>query len=157
MFQAPGEPPEPAPKLPDPGNRQATPPVRVVGVRLPTPPASPIEPQAPKIPAPQLGDQPHRRPEAPPAPEQPVPRAAALYAPETPAAPAPQPSPWAGPSDFTRQLSPGSPFSAQVPVIPAPPPETAARKLSLLPLFLALNLAFIIITGLVVYFALRRC
>jgi hypothetical protein len=77
--------------------------------------------------------------------------------PEPAAVPPPPPAPWSGPSDFTRQLSPSAPLSAQVPAIPPPPTEQPARKASHLPLFVALNLAFIIITGLVVYFALRRC
>lgn len=150
--------PEPGPKPAAPSGRSATPPVRVVGVRLPTPPSAPIAPQVHPIPTPRLGDEPARGPAAPPPPEAPVPRAAALYVPE-PAASAPPPSaPWSGPSDFTRQLGPSTPFSAQVPAIPPPAPsEPTARKVSHLPLFLALNLAFIIITGLVVYFALRRC
>ncbi len=151
--------PEPGPKTPAPPGRSATPPVRVVGVRLPTPPSAPVAPKGPPIPAPRLGGEPPPRPATPPPPEAPVPRAAALYVPEpVAAAPPPQPASWSGPSDFTRQLSPSAPLSAQVPAIPPPlPPETTARKTSHLPLFLALNLAFIIITGLVVYFALRRC
>jgi hypothetical protein len=150
--------PEPGPQPAAPPGRSATPPVRVVGVRLPTPPSAPITPQGPPIPAPRLGGEPARGPAAPPPPEAPVPRAAALYAPEPAASPPPQQAPWSGPSDFTRQLSPSAPFSAQVPAIPPPAAsEPAARKASYLPLFLALNLAFIIITGLVIYFALRRC
>jgi hypothetical protein len=150
--------PGPGPQPVAPSGRSATPPVRVVGVRLPTPPSAPITPQGPPIPAPRLGGEPPRGPAAPPPPEAPIPRAAALYVPEPVASPPPQPAPWSGPSDFTRQLSPSAPFSAQVPAIPPPAvTEPAARKTSYLPLFLALNLAFIIITGLVVYFALRRC
>jgi len=40
---------------------------------------------------------------------------------------------------------------------PPPPDQPADHKRSYVPLFVVLNVVFILATGLVVYFALRRC
>jgi hypothetical protein len=74
-------------------------------------------------------------------------------------APRPQAPPpiWNGPSEFTRQLERVPAISAAVPAaIPAPEPPPPPEKKSIVPLLLALNLIVIIVTGLVLYFALRR-
>jgi hypothetical protein len=73
--------------------------------------------------------------------------------------PTPQPS-WGGPSEYTRvfgsvphaSAEPQQPVSAGV-----APEEMPDRKRSYLPLLLVLNLLFILATGLVLYFVLRRC
>jgi hypothetical protein len=71
--------------------------------------------------------------------------------------PAPQPI-WNGPSEFTRQLERRPGLSDELPaVIPAPEPDRPPEKKSYVPLLLVLNLIVIIATGLVVYFALKRC
>lgn len=174
MFRAPVGQPTPPP-APAQGAGSTAPPVRVVGLRVPTPPApirqeaagQPARQEPPgqgpalPVPTPHLGPGAAPSTPAPPPLEPPAPRPAALYAPG-PAAPPPlQPGPWSGPSDFTRQLNPAAQFTGPVPVLPGPPDAGTAppehRKTSYLPLFVALNLAFIIITGLVLYFALRRC
>lgn len=148
--------PKPAAHRPPP----APPPVRVVGVRVPTPP-KPVAAKPPElaIPKPHLGEV-RAGPVAPPPVEAPVPRKAALFTPEPPAPPPPRAGSWSGPSDYTRELDPGARFSEPVPVVPpaADNPEAPdKRKGSYLPLLLVLNLCFIIATGLVVYFALRSC
>lgn len=159
LFRAPPETPTLEPMPAEPRAAAAPPPVRVVGVRLPTPP-KPLAAKPPElpIPMPNLGAAPPH-PVAPRSLEPPVPREAALFTPEVPPPP-PVPQPWSGPSDYTRELSPGAQFSEPVPVMAPPldpPPAPEQRKRSYLPLLLVLNLVFIIATGLAVYFALRAC
>jgi hypothetical protein len=93
--------------------------------------------------------------------EAPVVREKALFSPD-PAASAPQrpgPAAWSGPSEFTRQLSRGPQLDQEPPeVLGAPSPaEPPAHKPSWVPLLLALNLVVIVATGLILYFALKRC
>jgi hypothetical protein len=74
-------------------------------------------------------------------------------------APVPQPS-WGAPSEYTRVFGSASQLSGELaqPVGAAElPEETPDRKRSYLPLFFILNLVFILATGLVLYFVLRRC
>jgi len=81
---------------------------------------------------------------------------------EPAASPPPQPS-WDGPSEYTRIFgsapqptgelrSPG-----ELPQVLEPEEDKPEQKRSYLPLFVILNVVFILATGLVVYFALRRC
>jgi hypothetical protein len=74
--------------------------------------------------------------------------------------PPPPPPSWQGPSEFTRQLSSALPPTGEFPETAArsePPEESAEEKRSYLPLFLVLNLIFILATGVIVYFLLKRC
>ena len=78
---------------------------------------------------------------------------------DPPSPPVPAPS-WDAPSEYTRLFgSVPQPAGelADVPAMPPPAEEPAERKRSYLPLFLILNVVLILATGLVVYFALRRC
>lgn len=76
-------------------------------------------------------------------------------------APPPAPS-WDAPSEYTRLFGSAPPPTGELaressemdsPVAEAP----AERKRSYVPLFVILNVVLILATGLVVYFALRRC
>jgi hypothetical protein len=171
--------PEPPPRWPDAGPGTTSTPDPKAPFATPVPgspftspelksPFSSPEPKAPfanpeprpPILTPKFGN------EQRPAPARPAPAPAPdlgrmkLDASDAPAANAPAPSVWAGPSDFTRQLSrsPEAGFPEQPPIVPAPtlPEPQPQGKSILVPVLLALNLIFIVITGLVVYFALRR-
>jgi len=156
----------------DPQDPGATiPPIRMVGVRLPSevspaasiPPAR-IDPPAAALP-PKLtpnfegiGTAQHPPDLAGwPRPDEVVIRT------QEPAAPAlPQPS-WDGPSEYTRLFGSAPQPTGEL-ALPGEPPQPAEleedkteRKRSYIPLFAILNVVFILATGLVVYFALRRC
>jgi hypothetical protein len=174
LFRAPARPPSSAP---DP-NSATIPPVRMVGVRLPPlsepapaqqgPPRlmpniqTPSEPPTPPPAPPRLV--PHLEGTGSPPPEPdlagwPRPDEVVIRAGEPPAAPLPPPS-WKGPSEYTRlfgSVPEPSGELAQVADVAEPHEEAPERKRSYLPLFLVLNVVFILATGLVVYFALRRC
>jgi hypothetical protein len=67
---------------------------------------------------------------------------------------------WQAPSEYTRLFgSVPQPAGdlAEVPAMSPPAEEPVERKRSYLPLFVILNVVLILATGLVVYFALRRC
>ena len=75
--------------------------------------------------------------------------------------PPPSPVPgWSGESDYTRQLRPAAaPVDAAPPLAPpaAVPESAGGGRGSLVPLLLVLNIVVVIATGLIVYFALKRC
>jgi hypothetical protein len=159
LFRAPA-PPSPGSETPD---SATIPPVRMVGVRLPSSPESPlILPEPPSTPP--------APPRLVPTFETPGPRPANLAgwpqadeviirSPGQPVAPLPPPS-WTGPSEYTRLLGSISPPTGELaPVsLPAEPGEERSEpKRSYIPLFVVLNVVFILATGLVVYFALRQC
>jgi hypothetical protein len=78
---------------------------------------------------------------------------------DQPAVPVP-PSSWDGPSEYTRlfgSVSPPTGELAQAAEIPESHDQPPEPKRSYIPLFVVLNLVFILATGIVVYFALRRC
>jgi hypothetical protein len=147
---------KPAERSVKPADRldQAPPPIRVVGLRVPAGRES-----VPPPPKPNFGgglDTPLAAPE-PIEPRLPRDPYLAESGPASPLPPPPQPV-WAGPSDFSRQLE-RLPVSSEVPAAAASPQPSAppAAKPSYVPLLLVLNLVVIIATGLVVYFALKRC
>jgi hypothetical protein len=171
LFRAPGR---PASQPPDPAS--TIPPVRMVGVRLPMPPSEPAP--GPRLPPPQLD------PAAPVPPPKLTPNFDSSGTPDSPSAlagwprqdevvirapdpgpaPLPPPSPsWGAPSEYTQLFgSPPAPTGElALPTDLAAPPEATEekpeRKRSYIPLFVILNVVFILATGLVVYFALRRC
>jgi hypothetical protein len=155
LFRAAAGPPPPI-QRPDP---DTIPPVRMVGVRVP-PPSEPASPESgpPRL-TPNFG--PSRDPAARPetAAGWPQPGEVVIRNEEPAAAPLPPPS-WDGPSEFTRLLGSVSPPTgelAQTATLSPPQEDPAERKRSYLPLFVVLNLVFVLATGLVVYFALRRC
>ena len=154
MFRPPGAPEPAAPDIPERSSSPVTPaaPVKVVSLRVPPPPPPKLDAPQPKVPTPDLG-----RAAPPAAATPPVARQGALFTPEPPPAP-PRPDVWSGPSDYTRQLSAANePPPAAAPEVPETTAAAAPPKRSLVPLLLALNLVVIVITGLAVYFALRRC
>jgi hypothetical protein len=156
LFRAAGAPPAQT-QGPD---RATIPPVRMVGVRVPPPPvpALPPEMEPPRL-TPNFG--PGREPAAQPDPVAGWPRPDEVIIRTGEPAPPPLPPPsWEGPSEFTRQLGIVSQPTGELSTaagVAAPQEEAGERKRSYLPLFLLLNLVFILATGLVVYFALRRC
>ncbi|MGH7525599.1 MAG: hypothetical protein ACREMX_02735, partial [Gemmatimonadales bacterium] len=165
LFRPPTGEPAPAQSLPGQDSPGATmPPVRVVGLRVTTPREQPRREPEPPPRRPNFGG----GPAIPPTPPEPLtprleprlPGAPIIQAPElTP--PPPMPSPvWSGPSEFTRQLQGGPRLGSEDPPVlaaPAPPEPPTPQKPSYVPLLLALNLVFIIATGLILYFALKRC
>lgn len=182
LFRAPAGTPPPA-QGPD---RATIPPVRMVGVRVPLPsePSS-VDPEPPRL-TPNLGPSREPASQTEPGPPRLTPNFGPSREPPPPpdmvagwpqpdeviirtGEPAPPPvipaTSWGGPSEFTRQLGsvpqpPVSQFSGELPQVAGisePNEASAERKRSYLPLFLVLNLVFIMATGLVVYFALRRC
>ena len=155
LFRAPAAHPTPAPEIPPPPPAAAvTPaaPVKVVSLRV-TPPPPPVAAQPPvKVPTPDLG-----RAGPPIAATPPVARQGALFTPEQPPPPTRQPEVWSGPSDYTRQLNSAAEPPPPAPEVPPEAPVPAEGRRSLVPLLLGLNLVVIVVTGLVVYFALRRC
>ena len=82
-----------------------------------------------------------------------------MAAPGSPPAPSPSPAFRQGPSDYTRILG-GAGALGDVPILEAGPPPAATpapSSRSHWPLWLLLNVVLILATGLVVYFALKRC
>jgi hypothetical protein len=146
LFRAPAPPPAHG-QDPD---RATIPPIRMVGVRVPPPSQSvPQEPEPPRL-KPNFGPS----PVSSPAPAQPE----VVIRTGDPPPPSP-PSSWDGPSEFTRLLGKVSLTGevAQVSGQPEALDDPVAAKPSYLPLFVVLNLVFILATGLIVYFALQRC
>jgi hypothetical protein len=124
------------------------------------PSLNPPEPQPGPAPLPKLS--PNFEASAGPPPELagwPGPDEVVIRAGRPASAPMQQPS-WGAPSEYTRVFG-SVPQSSAEPAPPvsviAPPQETPERKRSYVPLFLVLNLLFILATGLVLYFVLRRC
>jgi hypothetical protein len=164
--------PRPDPLAPPPRHEPvAPPPLRVVGLRfgsapegLPLPPkpnfGGAFEPK-PSFggtfePKPNFGGTSEPPPPAPVEPRLPQNLFPADAGPP-PMPPVPQPI-WNGPSEFTRQLERRPDLSAEAPaVVPALEPDRPPEKKSYVPLLLALNLIVIVATGLIVYFALKRC
>jgi hypothetical protein len=151
-----------SPATPAPPNQGAAPPlppVRIVGLRVPA--AS--EPPAASEQLPRLVPNLERNREATVEPNLaaglPRPGDVIIRGPE-PTAPPPPPPSWTGPSEYTRQLG-SVPLPSgelvQPEEAPTPPEEPEHRTKSFVPLLLILNIVFIMATGLVVYFALRRC
>jgi hypothetical protein len=66
---------------------------------------------------------------------------------------------WAGPSDFTRQLERGPHLGDDAPPVlepPAPPDLAPQQRGSMVPLLIATNLISVLLTALIVYFAVCR-
>jgi hypothetical protein len=161
LFRAPVPPPE------QPAHDSTIPPVRMVGLRvpvrsdppLPAPPLRPPDPQ-PGPPPPKLT--PNFETSGGQAAELagwPRPDEVIIRTGKPASSPVPQPS-WDAPSEYTRVFGSAPPPSGELaqPVGAVEPvDETPDRKRSYLPLFLILNLVFILATGLVLYFVLRRC
>jgi len=160
LFRAPVMPPDqttPAAGIPS---------VRMVGVRVPLP--SQPAPSPPPLHSPEpLPDAPPRltpnfETKAGPAPELagwPRPDEVVIRTGEPASAPVPQGS-WGAPSEYTRMFGsvPQPTGELAPPLIPPEPPvEPPERKRSYLALFLVLNLVFILATGIILYFVLRRC
>jgi hypothetical protein len=150
-----GQPPPPSP-------RPAVPPPAWPSAPAFEPPVPPPS-LKPVVPVPRLGPRPGEPIVKPPA--QPVvkPPARDAFAPTAP------PPAWGGESDYTRQLRPASTPSepaAQAPAPPRPggppagpsagPPEPPASPKSIVPLLLVLNIVVVIMTGVILYFALKR-
>jgi hypothetical protein len=160
LFRAPVMPPDQT------AHGGSIPSVRMVGVRVPlppqpAPPPPPLNPQPPSDAAPPRLT-PNFETKAGPAPELagwPRPDEVVIRTGEPASAPVPQGS-WRGPSEYTRMFgSVPQPTGelAQPLSPPEPPEEPPERKRSYLALFLVLNLVFILATGIILYFALRRC
>lgn len=155
LFRAHAEPPPPTQ---DPGDRATIPPVRMIGLRMALPPEpGSVAPELPRL-RPNFGSaEPGGQPDAaggPPRHGDVVIRNAQPFD-----EPLPPPS-WQGPSEFTRQLGSALPPTGEFPetaASPPPPEEAAEEKHSYLPLFLVLNLIFILATGVILYFLLKRC
>jgi hypothetical protein len=161
LFRAPVMPPDQT----APGG--TIPSVRMVGVRVPLPsePALPPPPLHPPESPPDAAPPrltPNFETRAGPAPELagwPRPDEVVIPRGEPASAPVPQAS-WGAPSEYTRMFgSVPQPTGelAQPLSPPEPPDEQPERKRSYLPLFLILNLVFILATGIILYFVLRRC
>lgn len=162
LFRAPARPPEQGATIP---------PIRMVGVRVPLPSEPP--PASPSLPPPESGPPPGpprlspnfaASPAAPAPPDLagwPRPEEVIIRTGESASAPLPHPSWGTGaPSEYTRMFGsvPQPTGELARPVSePEPREETPERKRSYIPLFLVLNLVFILATGLILYFALRRC
>lgn len=165
LFRTPAA---PSREQPDPAT---IPPVRMVGVRVPLASEPPLRPPPlPRTEAPGPPVPPKLSPNFDtgvaaatpsdlagwPRPDEVVIRV------DDPAPPLPSPS-WQGASEYTRVFgSPPQP-TGELAVPPdltssqEPPQEKVERKRSYVPLFVILNVVLILATGLVVYFALRRC
>ncbi|HEY8258941.1 MAG TPA: hypothetical protein VIG08_14880 [Gemmatimonadales bacterium] len=175
LFQTPPEPrvhlhPPPSP---------ATPPVEILRLSIPPSGSSPSPPPPPPPrPAPPMPSWPGALdpPSSPgPLPPLPNPILAApaqkprgaepiIKPPSRDPLPLPPPLPvpgWSGASDYTRQLSavpaPADPAPAAVAPASEAAPAPAAASRSIVPLLLVLNIVVVIATGVVVYFALKRC
>jgi len=163
LFRAPPAPlptPPPAPAAPPRAEPiaprlepAAPPPLRVVGLRFGS-----AREGLPPPPKPNFGGS-FEPPPPPPVPLEPrLPQDLFPADPGPPQIPAPPQPIWNGPSEFTRQLERRPEPSAETPsVAPALEPDQPPEKKSYIPLLLALNLIVIVATGLIVYFALRRC
>lgn len=151
LFRAPVK---PAPPGEDSSGR-AMPPVRMVGLRVPPQPgsASPPPPELPRL-RPDFGGTPETV-----QPDAGLPRSRDVVIRNPEPFDQPPPRPGQGPSEFTRQLgrfSETGEFSETA--APSEPDEKPAdQKRSYLPLILVLNLIFILATGVIVYFLLKRC
>jgi hypothetical protein len=156
LFRAQAEPPPPTQ---DPGDRATIPPVRMVGLRMALPPEpGSVAPELPRL-RPNFGGSPEPRSQPDMAGGPPRHGDVVIRNAEPFDEPPPPPS-LEGPSEFTRQLASALPPTGEFPgtAVHAPPPEEPPEeKRSYLPLFLVLNLVFILATGVIVYFLLKRC
>jgi hypothetical protein len=151
LFRAGAEPP---PQTPGPPDRATIPPLRMVGLRMALPP----EPDSPAPELPRLRPNFGGSPEPDMQAETPRPGDIVIRNPE-PFDEAPPPPSWEGPSEFTRQLGSLPPPTGGLEAVPrsAPQEDSPDEKRSYLPLILVLNLVFILGTGVIVYFLLKRC
>jgi hypothetical protein len=156
LFRTPGESPPPTQ---DPGDRATIPPVRMVGLRMALPPEpGSAPPELPRL-RPNFGGSPE--PAVQPDVAGGPPRHGDVVIRNADAFDEPPPPPsWQGPSEFTRQLASALPPTGEFSGTAAqsqPPEESAEEKRSYVPLFVVLNLVFILATGVIVYFLLKRC